>query len=285
MHMLRLIAEGADPQIRKVISLGLQHEQQHQELLITDTKYIFAQNPLLPVWDEHAGLAHLSQPDTFDWLPVEEGIYEIGFEGAGFCFDNERERHRQFIDSFSVMGREVTTGEFLAFIEDGGYDNFRHWLSEGWEWVKQCKVAHPLYWFQRNGEWYFYHIDGQKKLDRTLPLMHVSYFEADAFARWSGCRLPTEFEWETAARRYPSAFRNHVWEWTQSAYLPYKGFTTEEGAIGEYNGKFMVNQMVLRGGSIATPPGHSRVSYRNFFKPHMQWQFSGIRLAQDIRSL
>lgn len=280
-HMAHLLKENADPLVSELVELGLQHEQQHQELLITDTKYIFAQNPLLPVWDAKATLETFRQPAALQWLSVEEGVYEIGYEGTGFCFDNEWGRHKQYLRNFSIMNRPVTNGEYLEFLEAGGYQNFRYWLSEGWEWVKENDIVHPMYWYKIEEQWWSYHLDGLKPLDPALPLMHISYFEADAYARWKGQRLPTEFEWETAARLYPACFKNEVWEWTQSAYLAYPGFRIAEGATGEYNGKFMINQMVLRGGSLATAPGHSRVSYRNFFHPHLQWQFSGVRLVND----
>jgi len=279
--MTRLLSQSISEKLEQTIQLGLQHEQQHQELLVTDTKYIFSLNPLLPVWDKDKTLNHLRQPEDLQWLQVPEGVYEIGFNGKGFCFDNELQAHKQFIPSIDMMSRMVTNGEYLEFINDGGYQNVRYWLSEGWEWRNSAQAEHPLYWYKRHGDWHFYHLDGLKKLDLSLPLMHISYYEADAFARWKGLRLPTEFEWETAARLFPSSFTNIVWEWTKSAYSSYPGFATEEGTIGEYNGKFMVNQMVLRGGSIATPEGHSRESYRNFFHPQMQWQFSGLRLVKE----
>jgi ergothioneine biosynthesis protein EgtB len=278
--MEELLANDLTPSTAKIIELGLQHEQQHQELLITDTKYIFSQNPLLPVWDESKTLDHLMQEANLSWLSVPEGIYTVGFQEEGFCFDNELNAHKQFISSFEIMDRPVTNAEYLEFVEAGGYKNFKYWLSEGWEWVNANKAEHPMYWHQRQGDYFFFHLDGLKKLDPSLPLMHINYYEADAFAHWRGLRLPTEFEWETAARLHPHAFNNLVWEWTQSAYLPYPGFSIAPGAIGEYNGKFMINQMVLRGGSIATPENHTRLSYRNFFHPQMQWQFSGLRLLR-----
>ena len=278
--VLAWLESAPDAQLLSLLELGLQHEQQHQELLVTDTKYIFSQNPLLPVWDASQTLEHLRQPRDITWLTVPEGVYEIGHRGDGFCFDNELGVHKQYIRATELMDRPVTNGEYLEFIQAGGYREPRHWLSEGWEWVKTQPVKLPLYWQEKNGSYFFFHIDGLKPLDLDLPLMHVSYFEADAFARWKNLRLPTEFEWETAARLHPQLMQTAVWEWTQSAYLPYPGFEVAEGAVGEYNGKFMVSQMVLRGNSIATPEGHSRVTYRNFFHPQYQWQFSGIRLAK-----
>lgn len=277
----RLLNQGISTEMEEVIALGLQHEQQHQELLVTDTKYIFWQHPLLPAWDESVSLAHFRQTARHEWLEVKEGVYDIGHEGEGFCFDNELGKHKQYLQPFSIMDRPVTNGEYLEFIEAGGYKDFRYWLSEGWEWVRREGIQSPMYWHHMDGSWQFFHLNGLHQLDRDLPLMHISYYEADAYAHWKGLRLPTEFEWETAAKIYPTHFRNIVWEWTRSAYLPYPGFRIAEGAIGEYNGKFMVSQMVLRGGSIATPAGHTRPSYRNFFHPQMQWQFSGLRLCRD----
>lgn len=263
-----------------LLELGLQHEQQHQELIITDTKYIFSRNPLFPVWDAEQTLEPYRLPEKQDWLSLPEGIHEIGHRGDGFCFDNELGLHKQYIHAVEIMDRPVSNGEYLEFIRAGGYNEAGYWLGEGWDWVRTESIRHPLHWHVRDGEYLFFHLDGLKPLDLQVPVMHVSYYEADAFARWKGLRLPTEFEWETAARLYPEAFDTCVWEWTQSAYLPYPGFRIAEGAVGEYNGKFMVNQMVLRGKSLATPRNHSRFTYRNFFHPHLQWQFSGIRLAK-----
>lgn len=272
--------DGADGRT-DLLELGLQHEQQHQELLVTDTKYIFSQNPLMPVWDVEKTLDRFRLPATSDWLSVPEGVYEIGYKGEGFCFDNELGVHKQYIRASEIMNRPVSNGEFIEFIDAGGYADPAYWLSEGWDWVNDRNVRHPMYWYADGGGYAFFHLDGLKPLDPQLPLMHVSYFEADAFARWKGMCLPTEFEWETAARIYPNFFNTCVWEWTRSAYLAYPGFRIAEGAVGEYNGKFMVNQMVLRGKSPATPENHARITYRNFFHPHMQWQFSGIRLAKN----
>lgn len=264
-----------------LLELGLQHEQQHQELIVTDTKYIFSRNPLLPVWDAEQTLEPYRLPEKSGRLSLPEGIYEIGHRGDGFCFDNELGLHKQYIHAVEIMDRPVSNGEYLEFIRAGGYHEAGHWLGEGRDWVRSEGIRHPLHWHVRDGEYFFFHLDGLKPLDLQAPVMHVSYYEADAFARWKGLRLPTEFEWETAARLYPEAFDTCVWEWTQSAYLPYPGFRIAEGAVGEYNGKFMVNQMVLRGKSLATPRNHSRFTYRNFFHPHLQWQFSGIRLAKS----
>jgi ergothioneine biosynthesis protein EgtB len=273
--------EEFDSATKNIINLGLHHEQQHQELLITDLKFLFSQHPLLPAWDPAANHEHLRLSPSFNWMKVTAGVYPIGHPGTGFCFDNELPVHPQYIPSFEIMDRPVTNAEYLEFIEEGGYKNFKYWLAEGWDWVQKNHIEHPMHWHKsEHGEYGFYHISGLKKIDPLLPAMHLNYYEAEAFAHWKGLSLPTEFEWETAANVYPDNFTNLVWEWTQSAYLPYPGFTIAPGAIGEYNGKFMVNQMVLRGGSFATPAGHSRTSYRNFFHPWMQWQFSGMRLIK-----
>lgn len=267
-------------EMKTILELGLNHEQQHQELLITDTKYLFFSHPLMPAWDSNATLEKYRAHEKFNWLNIVEGIYHIGYSGDQFYFDNEAPIHQQFVGNYSIMDRSVTNREYLDFIKDGGYKNFKFWLSEGWDWVKREKAEHPLYWLKKGEDYFFYHLDGLKILDLDLPLMHINYFEAEAYAHWKGLSLPTEFEWEVAAKQNPDAFRNAVWEWTQSAYLPYPGFNIVEGAIGEYNGKFMINQMVLRGGSMATPEGHTRFTYRNFFHPHLQWQFSGLRLIK-----
>ena len=280
--MQQLLDRIEEKKIIELTTIGIQHEQQHQELLQTDIKYIFAQHPLLPVCDLKRSISHLGFPKDINWLKQQEGIYEIGYEGEGFCFDNELPKHRQFIQNFEIMDRPVTNGEYLEFIEAGGYTNFRYWLQEGWQWLRTSNVSCPMYWHLKDGKWCFFHFDGLRELDPDLPAMHLSYFVADAYANWKGLHLPTEFEWEAAARTFPQHFRDIVWQWTRSAYLPYPGYTVAPGAIGEYNGKFMINQMVLRGGSFATPQGHSRVSYRNFFHPQMQWQFAGVRLIRYL---
>ncbi|GAA4448888.1 ergothioneine biosynthesis protein EgtB [Nibrella saemangeumensis] len=282
-HLNRFF-EQADltPEHHALIELGLHHEQQHQELLITDIKYILGHNPLFPAIDmpidELTPDYQLGSPVT-----LAEGIYTIGFRDAGhnrqsFCFDNELGVHKVYLTETTLAGQLVTNGEYLAFIEAGGYRNFKYWLSDGWAWVNAHQQQAPLYWHKIDGQWHQYTFDGLKNVDPALPVCHISHYEADAYARWRGLRLPTEFEWEAAAvtGSLPWGVR---WEWTNSAYLPYPGFTTAEGAVGEYNGKFMSGQMVLRGASIATPAGHSRPTYRNFFQPDKQWQFKGIRLV------
>lgn len=262
--------------LKDLVLLGLNHEQQHQELLLTDIKYILGHNPLFPAY--RAGRPEFHKVSfSSEFLEIPEGLYEIGFDGEGFCFDNERNRHKVFLNTFQISRSLVSNGDYLEFIHAGGYKNFKYWHLEGWEWVKQNQIKAPLYWHEIDGLWHNYTLNGLKPVNPDEPLCHVSYYEAHAFAAWAGKRLPTEFEWEAASTKLEWGKR---WEWTESAYLPYPGFKTAEGAIGEYNGKFMVNQMVLRGASEVTSPGHSRNSYRNFFQPHLRWQYSGIRLAQ-----
>lgn len=273
--MTSLLQKDTSGEVQTIITLGLNHEQQHQELLVTDIKYILGHNPLFPVYEENSFTEPVLPHDN-EFIRIEEGVYEVGYRGSGFCFDNELQPHGVFINPFYIRKSLVTNGEYLDFILDGGYENFRYWHSEGWEWVKGSTHKCPLYWHKINGKWYQYTLSGLQPIDPDTMLCHINFFEASAFAEWKGCRLPSEFEWEAAAHHFDWGNR---WEWTNSAYLPYPGFSKREGPIGEYNGKFMVNQIVLRGASIATPPGHSRVTYRNFFHPHLQWQFAGIRLA------
>ena len=267
-----------DGELADTIILGLNHEQQHQELMITDMKYTFSLNPLHPVYDPSFNLLSAKNKDS-GWVTIDEGIYEIGHQGDDFSYDNEHGRHKVYIHSAKISKALVTNAEFLEFIEAGGYENFKYWLDEGWSWVCENEIRHPLYWKKVDGRWHQFTLAGLKKLDQEAILGHVSFYEADAFARWKGLRLPTEFEWEAAADQFNWGTR---WEWTNSAYLPYPGFKTVEGPAGEYNGKFMVNQMVLRGASVATSEGHARKTYRNFFHPMMQWQYSGIRLAKTV---
>lgn len=274
-QMTTLLNRDTSEALRELITLGINHEQQHQELLLTDLKYTFSKNPTYPVYSEEALVT--TQNKEEGWLTMSEGVYGIGHKSEGFSFDNELGKHKVYLYGYQISRRLVTNGEYIEFIESGAYDKSEFWLDEGWTWVKANKANKPLYWYNIEGEWFHFTLAGLKKINPVDILAHVCYYEAAAFAQWKGCRLPTEFEWETVASQLNWGDR---WEWTNSAYLPYPNFGIAPGAVGEYNGKFMVNQMVLRGGSVATAKGHSRTTYRNFFHPHMAWQFSGIRLAK-----
>ncbi|MFO1248061.1 MAG: ergothioneine biosynthesis protein EgtB [Alphaproteobacteria bacterium] len=267
-----------DESLRDAITLGLHHEQQHQELILTDIKHAFFCNPLLPAYRSDAPAAHA--PQTVEYISIAGGAALIGHDGSGFCFDNELPRHQALLRPFRIASRPVSNGEYRAFIADGGYRRAEFWLSDGWQRVQDEQWEAPLYWLKDDdGSESIFTLNGVQPLDPNAPVAHVSFYEAAAFAAWAGKRLPTEFEWEAAA---PLLQRGEVWEWTRSSYDPYPGFKPFAGIAAEYNGKFMVGQMVLRGGSFATPPGHVRDSYRNFFPPSARWQFSGIRLAEDI---
>lgn len=319
--------EAERPEIADVIEVGLHHEQQHQELMVTDLKHVFSVNPLRPAFRERAHLP-AEDPGPLDWWSFEAGLHEIGFQNDDestsrerFHFDNERPRHRQFVEAFEIADRLVTCGEYLQFMEDGGYQNTPLWLSLGWATREAEDWTEPFYWEQRDGEWWVFTLDGMRPLDPNEPVTHISYFEADAYARWAGARLPSEFEWEVAARTVwdgegtpPGSFvesghfhpapaeppaggdgaprtadgpfglrqmYGEAWQWTHSQYSPYPGYRPLPGALGEYNGKFMANQFVLRGGSVATSRSHIRPTYRNFFPPEATWQFTGIRLAKS----
>ena len=281
----RLIADvpAADAErVFAILEIGLHHEQQHQELLLTDILHAFAQNPTDPVYDAdwqppRAGLG----PRGF--VDVPAGIHAVGHEGEGFCFDNETPRHDELIPSMRIARHLVSNAEWLAFIDAGGYATPSLWLSDGWAAVQAEGWQAPGYWRQQDGAWHSMTLAGLKPVDPNAPVTHISYYEADAFARFAGKHLPSEAEWEVAARAgvIADAF-GIAWQWTRSAYLPYPGYRAAEGALGEYNGKFMVSQMVLRGSSLATPEGHERLSYRNFFYPPARWQFSGLRLAEFV---
>jgi ergothioneine biosynthesis protein EgtB len=302
------LIENADDElldeIEPVLILGFHHEQQHQELLVTDIKHVFAQNPLYPVFEDLDTSREWSEITPMHFIDFEEAIVSIGHDGAGFSYDNEGPQHRALVSAFSLGSRLVTNGEYLAFIQAGAYQRSEFWLSLGWTVVNEQRWQAPLYWVQQNGQWWNFTLSGFRPIDESEPVTHVSYFEAEAYANWSGARLPTEFEWERAAADLPidgnfvETQRFHpapaspgdrgltqmfgdVWEWTRSAYLPYPGYRAAPGALGEYNGKFMCNQMVLRGGSCATSRDHIRPTYRNFFQPEKRWQFTGVRLARD----
>ena len=279
--MQRLLTD-APAEAASLIELGLQHEQQHQELLLTDTLHAFAQHPLfppvLPGWREPAG-----DPEPTRFLAHPGGDVALGHAGPGFCFDNETPRHRALLTPFAIASRLVRNAEWRDFIADGGYRTATLWMSDGWARASAEGWCAPLHWHERDGTWWQIGLGGIAPLDPVAPVRHISWYEADAFARWAGARLPTEPEWEAAATLGGFAeARDQCWQWTGSAYLPYPGYRPEAGAVGEYNGKFMIGQMVLRGGSLATPPGHARPSYRNFFHPEKRWQFSGLRLARDL---
>lgn len=331
-HIAELLSHSSDmvlEELEPLVTLGIHHEQQHQELLITDIKHVLAQNPLHPVY-------RVAQPcrlgpnendrrdawPSLQFIEFKEATVEIGHEGPGFSYDNEGPRHRALVPDFSLADRLITNGEYLEFIEDHGYSRPEFWLSLGWTTATEQRWQAPLYWEKRDGSWWNFTLSGFRPVDETEPVTHVSYFEADAFANWAGCRLPTEFEWEHAAENvnieghfvesqifHPAAISNlappgrngvgearagfagesddlkqmfgDVWQWTRSSYSPYPGYRAAPGALGEYNGKFMCNQYVLRGGSCATSRTHIRRTYRNFFPPDKRWQFTGIRLARD----
>lgn len=307
-HMVTLL-ERADEtlfdMLAPLVEIGIHHEQQHQELMLTDIKHVFSINPLYPVYQEHAaGPEHVDTP--IEWIPVREGVFEIGHTDNSFSFDNELPRHKTYIHEFSLASRLITNQEYLQFMEAGGYERPELWLSAGWAMVQAESWTTPMYWEKKGDTWYQFTLSGLRPVDLNEPVTHVSYFEADAFARWYGERLPTEQEWEVAAAQYavdgnfvdaayyhPKAVRaaegegaglqqlfGEVWQWTQSQYTAYPGYKPAEGALGEYNGKFMCNQFVLRGASCATSRSHARTTYRNFFPPDVRWQFTGIRLAR-----
>lgn len=306
-QMLHLLQSGPlSSDVRKLVVLGLNHEQQHQELLVTDIKHGFWSNPLHPVYQPSNATAFTETPPPQRPQLYPEGLYEIGADGESFYFDNEGSHYKVFLRPFRFAMRLATCGEYLSFMEDNGYSRPELWLSDGWKAVQTHRWRAPLYWEKSDGQWLQFTCSGLLRVEESEPVCHVSFYEADAFARWAGARLPTEFEWEVAAvhapvegnlledgkfhpvaasttqkENQPLQLFGDVWEWTASAYLPYPGYKPVAGALGEYNGKFMSGQMVLRGGSCVTPRSHIRATYRNFFPPETRWQFSGIRLADD----
>jgi ergothioneine biosynthesis protein EgtB len=307
-NMVALLRQRDVPtdSVKEIFETGLHHEQQHQELILTDLKHLFSFNPLHPVYRERAAT---STPEVVPlaWHTYNEGLHLIGHAGESFAFDNEEPRHRVFVEAFELASRLTTNREYLEFMKDGGYRRPEFWLSDGWDTVQKQGWQAPLYWEQRDDRWFAHTLAGFREIDLNEPVCHVSFYEADAYARWAGARLPTEFEWEIVAEPLtiagnfvenellhpapaiigshdgPAQLYGDVWEWTSSPYSPYPRFTPRRGSLGEYNGKFMCNQLVLRGGSCATPLSHIRPSYRNFFPPDARWQFSGIRLAKDAR--
>ncbi len=303
--LLKEVNQPALGELLPIIEIGIHHEQQHQELIVSDIKHVFSFNPLYPVYKETEAGSSQDVPEIA-WVSFEEGIHRIGHDGNGFCFDSEMPCHRHFLESFQVANRLITNGEYIQFIDDGGYREPTLWLSEGWHTVEELGWKAPLYWREIDGEWHNFTLDGMRKVDPSEPVCHLSYYEAEAFARWADARLPSEAEWETASAGVPlqgnfvDSERYHpkpveaqessglplqmfgdVWEWTYSPYIGYPGYKPVEGALGEYNGKFMCNQMVLRGGSCVTSHSHIRRTYRNFFPNSARWQFTGIRLAKD----
>lgn len=278
-QMQKFFNQKLSPEQFQTIELGINHEEQHQELFLTDFKKILALQPFQAPYkvDFQESFPFEKEEQTF--ISIPEGIYSIGYDGAGFCFDNEQPAHKVYLQPYSIASKLVSNGDWLEFMKAGAYQEFSYWHAEAWDWLKREQIKAPLYWFEKNGQWYRYSLAGPVPIKPEESLSHISYYEAYAYAEWKGLRLPTEAEWEVAQEHFKWGER---WEWTNSAYLAYPGYKTIEGPAKEYNGKFMINQMVLRGASIASPAGHSRPSYRNFFHPHFRWQFTGLRLAKNI---
>jgi ergothioneine biosynthesis protein EgtB len=281
-HALQRAIPHMPGPVHDIIELGLHHEQQHLELLLTDIMSAFALNPLFPAivpdWQEPIGA-----PGETTFVPCRDGLHQVGHAATHFCFDNETPAHTVYLHPHAIATRLVRNRDWLDFVRDGGYDTSALWMSDGWATVQSSAWGAPEYWRKIDGDWFQVGFGGLLPLELDAPVRHVSWYEADAFARWSNARLPTEFEWEAASTNPAlQEMTGHVWQWTESSYRPYPGYRPAPGAIGEYNGKFMINQMVLRGSSLATPQGHARPSYRNFFHPDKRWQFTGLRLAKDL---
>ncbi|TCI92786.1 ergothioneine biosynthesis protein EgtB [Tenacibaculum sp. M341] len=276
-HIKKMLAKNPSKELIDLVVLGINHEQQHQELLLTDIKYTLGNNPTFPMYKEDFNLLDIENDTKQEFEKVASGIYEIGHQGDDFCYDNELGRHKVYVEDYEISTALVTNAEYIEFIESGGYKDFNLWLDEGWYWILENNIEAPLYWHKVNGDWCYFTLSGLKKVNPKAIVGHISFFEAAAFAEWKKMRLPTEFEWEIASDSFSWGQR---WEWTHSAYLPYPKFEKAKGAIGEYNGKFMMNKMVLRGASTATSKNHSRNTYRNFFHASERWQFTGIRLVK-----
>lgn len=276
-EMTKLLEESDNEEMLETVKIGLNHEQQHQELLVYDIKYILGFQPLFPAYADR----FIVQPETEkeQWTELKEGLYDIGASGSDFYYDNEAPQHKVYIQDCAIRNNLVTNEEYIAFINAGGYKDFNLWHSEGWEFINDQNISAPLYWYKKDGEWLNYTLNGLQKVDLKSPVQHISFYEAFAFAEWKGLRLPTEFEWEVLSDSFKWG---QLWEWTNSAYQPYPNFKKAPGALGEYNGKFMLNQNVLRGASVATADNHSRKTYRNFFHASSRWIFSGIRLAKSL---
>jgi len=273
--MQKLLSLSMSQEVSDLIKIGINHEQQHQELLVYDIKYILGSQPTFPALGKMFSI--IEESPNQQWVEIAGGLYEIGANEQGFSYDNERPRHLYYLNPFSISNRLVSNAEFIEFIDDGGYQNFNLWHDEAWHHIQDNDWQQPLYWHKKDKLWHHYTFEGLKQINTLEPLMHLSFYEAAAFAEWKGMRLPTEFEWEIAS---PHFNWGQLWEWTNSAYLPYPGFRKVDGALGEYNGKFMLNQMVLRGASMATSENHARKTYRNFFQANSRWIFSGVRLAK-----